>query len=227
MKTTKASPGALLLTLSVMLITGCEITNNTNDTDTIRGSGIIATEVRTLADCTGLSILNIGVVHISQGEHQSVLVEADDNIIDRVITRKEDDQLVVGIRDGSYTDITLNIYVTLPSIYFLTIDGAGTITAGNDIETDTLICVVNGAGNCNVRGNGDYFYASVNGAGNISARDFTAKSCTASLNGTGNISVYVTEELEATVVGVGTITYYGNPPVVRATVTGVGRIIRG
>ena len=44
------------------------------------------------------------------------------------------------------------------------------------------------------------------------------------VTGAGSVNVYATQELNATVSGVGQITYAGDPPVVNKSVSGVGSI---
>jgi hypothetical protein len=163
---------------------------------------------------------------LTQGTEQSILIEADDNIINDVITRKENENLYVGFDEGNYSNITLRVYVTLKTIESFAISGAGTIISQNSFECDNMNCTINGAGNINLNGNGNLLDCVINGAGNINAEEFIVDECRALINGAGLCIVNVTNELEASVNGAGTIYYYGNPPVVRASVTGVGQIVR-
>ena len=134
--------------------------------------------------------------------------------------------LVIGLKDGSYSNVTLKAYISLKTIRSLTINGAGNIATQNSLSCDNLYVTINGAGNIVVKGTGDYLNSLINGAGNITAKEFLVARCKAYVNGAGNCSVYTSDELDATVNGAGNIYYYGNPPVVRASITGVGQIIR-
>lgn len=48
--------------------------------------------------------------------------------------------------------------------------------------------------------------------------------CVVTISGTGNVKVNASEQLDAVVSGVGTVTYAGNPPIVHSTISGVGAI---
>lgn len=212
--------------LSLVVFYGCDESSNSYDSDTIYGSGKIVTQTRTVEECSGLTIKNQANVYLTQDDNQSIRIEADDNIIDDVITRKENGVLVVGLKDGSYSDITFKVYVSLKTIESLTINGAGNIATQNSLSCTDLYVTINGAGNIVVKGTGNYLNSSINGAGNISAKDFPVARCRAYVNGAGNCTIYVTDELDAAVNGAGNIYYYGNPSVVRTSISGVGQIIR-
>lgn len=218
----------MLFVLSIIIFYGCNNTVNINDDngETIHGSGKIVSQTRTVDECSGLMIKNLGNVYLTQDDNQSILIEADDNIIDQVITREEGGVLVVGLKDGSYSNVTLKAYISLKTIESLTINGAGNITTQNSLSCGDLYVTINGAGNIIVKGTGDYLNSLINGAGNITSKEFPVAKCKAYVNGAGNCTVYVTDELDATVNGAGNIYYYGNPTTVRTSISGVGRIIR-
>ena len=213
-----------LFILACLVLFGCKESSTTGD-DTIHGSGVITTQDRTVSDCSGILVKSVGNVYLTQGNSQSIHIEADDNIIDKVLTRNENGILVAGLEDGSYSNITLKIYVTLKSVGHLSIEGAGTITANDSITCGGIESVITGAGNITLKGNADSLRCTINGAGNFYAEHFIVKRCIALVNGTGNITVNVTDALNATVIGVGTINYYGNPSLVATSITGLGQII--
>ncbi len=215
----------LLILLSVWM-TGCMNNNDSNVNETYYGSGNIVSQNRSVGECTGINIRYAGNVYLSQGDLQSVRVEADDNIINNVKTNADGRILNAGLDDGSYSNVTVRIYVTLKTIDHVTIQGAGNITAENSLVCDQLYCLINGAGDINLNGNANNLTCGINGAGNISAFNFPVKTCNARVNGTGNCTVNVSEDLDAAISGVGNIIYDGNPKQVRSTVSGVGKITR-
>jgi len=214
-----------LLFLTLVIFYGCDKSPNVNNDDTIHGSGKIVSQTRDVEECSGLIIQNIGSVSLTQDNTQSIRIEADDNIIDEVITSKENGKLLVGLKDGSYSNVTLRAYVSLKTIESLAINGAGKITTQNSLNCDNLDLVINGAGDVTVKGKGNYMYCFINGAGNVMAKDFSIQKCKAMVNGAGNITLTVTENLNATVNGAGNIFYYGNPLNVTTSITGVGQIV--
>ncbi len=220
--------GIILFFLIVGIFLGCQDSDNINEPNNhINGSGKIVTETRNLDDCSGISLLNIGKVYLTQADEQSILVEADDNVIGLVITRKENGLLQVGLPDGSYSNVTLRVYVSLKTIDNISIEGAGDVECQQPIFDNDLYCSINGAGSIILNGNGKYLNTLINGAGNINAKEFTVENCNTVVNGAGSCIVYVTNELDAYVTGVGNVIYYGNPGIVKSSISGLGQIKAG
>jgi hypothetical protein len=214
------------LLTAALLLSSCDININNDEDHNIHGSGRIVTEDRHITECVGVKVKTIGNVYIKQGSTQSVVVEADDNIIRDALTKYEDGILVVGLRDGEYSNITLNYYVTLENISELKIEGAGNINCREPIHSPDLYSSISGAGNIYLDGSGENLVCSIYGAGNITAKDYISQRCKAFVNGAGNCSVFVTDQLDAAINGAGTIYYYGNPSDIKTSITGIGQIIK-
>ncbi len=214
----------LIITLSIFT-QGCfHHHHNYEDSESIVGSGRTVSEERVVQPCQSVQIVGSAKVYLTQDTHQSIRVEADDNIIDRVVTRCENGYLIVGLDEGSYTNTTVRVYVTLTTIENLEIIGAGDITTTNPIHCDAVKCRIEGAGNISLDGDASTQTIFIDGAGNISNFGLVSSVCTATINGTGNCEVHVTQQLNAEINGVGSIVYEGNPPVVNKTVNGIGKI---
>lgn len=207
---------------------GCDNNININEShnsNSIHGSGRIVSQTRSVKECSGIKITNVGDVFLTQGQEQVIRIEADDNIIKHVIAEERNGTLNVGLENGSYSDITLKIFVSLKTIKNLSIEGAGSISTQNFQSCSDLKCDIIGAGKIYLNGKGENFYCSITGTGKITAEDFKVKKCTATVNGAGNCMVYSSDEINATVSGVGSIIYYGNPGIVKTNVLGLGQII--
>ncbi len=215
---------SLIFLVFLVLFSACNNSDNINGSgNTIKGSGKLITQERNLSECNGINLRYAGNIYLKQDSIQSVKVEADDNIIDNVITQNQGSILIAGLQNGSYSDVTVRIYISLISIENLTIDGAGNIEIQNDINCDNLSCIINGAGDINLSGKGDLLSCIIKGAGNINAFNFEVRTCQAKIKGTGNCSVYAARTLNAEITGVGNIVYDGNPVVV-SSITGIGNI---
>ena len=216
---------SLVLSCLIIILSGCDNSSNINEPDnTIKGSGRLITQERNVSECTGINLKYSGNIYLKQDSVQSIQVEADDNIINNVVTQNQNGILLAGLTNGSYSNVTVNIYVSLKSIENLSINGAGNIVAQNPINCSHLNCTINGAGDINVAGSGNSLNSTINGAGNINAFNFTVKDCVATIKGAGNCSINVTGTLNAVITGVGNIIYDGNPVNVSSSVTGVGNI---
>jgi len=215
--------------LLLAALAGCRHHHGLNEPDYDSGSGYgsgrIATQVRHVSDCRGINLRYAGNVFLTQDTEQSILIEADDNIIDQVVAQADNGILDVGLPGKSNSDMTIKIYVSLKTIENLSIEGAGNITAQNHFACDGLTCLINGSGNITIEGSGSSLDCTINGAGNIDAFGFQVNNCVARVNGAGNCLVDVTQNLDASITGVGNITYGGNPQV-KSSITGIGRISR-
>ena len=128
MKTTLA----ITLLIIVAMTTACsQITT---------GSGEIVTQEM---DLTGFDKLDISQgfnVEVSQGDDFSVVVRADDNLVEYLKVEKVGDTLKIGLEgDRIYTTSNLKAEVTMPSLTGLEASGGSDVTVsgtGEDITVD-------------------------------------------------------------------------------------------
>ena len=94
------------------------------------------------------------------------------------------------------------------------------------IESEKVNIVVNGAAKMNLLGETQSLVCTVNGAGDVDAQSLQAQKAEVQVHGAGNVDVYASDTLKASIAGVGRIRYYGDPSVY-PSVWGVGTITRG
>lgn len=203
---------------------GCHDHERLVNSDSIVGSGNIVAETRTPGTFSGIRVTGMAKVFISQDTVESLRIEADDNIIDLVTTSVDQDVLLIGLREGSYSDITVNVYATMRSVALIEFTGSGSCVTTSPIQSDDITCRITGTGTIALSGTAIRQTIVIAGAGNVQNFGLVSAQCSASILGTGNIEVNVTQQLDAIIAGVGTITYEGNPSVVHQTTTGVGSI---
>jgi hypothetical protein len=90
-----------------------------------------------------------------------------------------------------------------------------------DLDAKNLIIVGEGGVLYDLEGTADSFDAHISGAGHIDASELKTKNTTIKLEGACTGSVYATDELWATISGVGKIKYRGEPNV-HKKVDGIG-----
>ncbi len=205
-----------------VIFSGCS--DNPTGPDQIIGSGRLVSEQRSVGTFTGIRVTGIGSVIITQDTEEDLRIEADDNIIDRVTTSVDNGVLLVGLEQGSYNNITINVYASMATITRLEIIGAGDFRVTAPIQTDEIDCRITGAGNITLSGAATEQTIVITGAGSIHNFDLVSSICLATVAGVGSIKVNVTQQLDAVISGTGSIIYAGNPPVVHSTVTGVGSV---
>ena len=114
---------------------------------TIRGSGTVTTESRTVSDFDNVELLGSGNLIITQGESESLTVETDDNLMQYVHTDVRDGTLYLSIEeDGkSFSYTKLVFALTIKELSGVTTTGSGDITA-TSLNTDHFDATVDGSG---------------------------------------------------------------------------------
>jgi hypothetical protein len=215
---------ALIAGAIVIALSGCAHNETIVGTEQITGSGRIVSEARIVPSFTGIRITNYANVIITQDTVESLRIEADDNILYRVQTQVVGGVLIVGMPEGSYNNITLIVHASMRNVLLLESTGAADFTATNPITSDDLTCRITGAGSITLSGRVGLETIAITGAGNVHNYGLAALRCSALISGAGSIEVTVTQSLDATIMGTGSITYAGNPTVVNRSVVGVGAI---
>ena len=188
------------------------------------GSGVPASQARELAPFDAVELAGSNEVTIRVGGEQSVVVHADDNLLDWVTTRVDDGSLVIGNEGGGFTTRTpIRVDVVVPAVHGLALSGSGTIDA-EGIDVDQLTVVLSGSGVVSAKGRARCVEVKLNGSGDAKLQGVVAQEAHAKLSGTGRIAVCATESLDASVPGTGSIEYAGNPPQVRKSVDGIGSV---
>ena len=202
----KTSYYLLLIAVSILIITGCELKNENNDKRTIVGEGPIVTKNLDFASFSKIDNSGVANFYITIGTPQSVVLKAQQNIIDVMTYEVTGQTLYVGLEENvsieNHEEIRFDI--TMPSISGIELSGVGDfILAGDDQDVLTI----------------DFI-----GVGNVEAFDMKVGTCYITLTGVGNCEVYVEDILDVTITGVGIVYYKGNPAIT-SSITGIGQLI--
>ncbi|MCG8698648.1 MAG: DUF2807 domain-containing protein, partial [Bacteroidales bacterium] len=93
-----------------------------------------------------------------------------------------------------------------------------------EVECDYFEALMRGTSMFTVSGKTEHAIANVKGMGSIMAKDLIASNVNITVDGVGSSTVYASENLEATLNGVGSIKYLGNPKEKDFDVNGLGSI---
>lgn len=100
--------GFALLLLSLCILSSCRHTT---------GSGIIITETRKVNDFNAVSVGGGFEVEVRIGAATSVVVEADDNIMEYISTTTENNTLKISTEDlHNYSDVHMKVLITTPGL---------------------------------------------------------------------------------------------------------------
>ncbi|HWQ46395.1 MAG TPA: head GIN domain-containing protein [Longilinea sp.] len=232
----KKSLIAILLIFTIAL-SGCTIYMTT-------GSGTLVEENRSVSNVEAVQFTSVGQLTIVQGDSESLVVEAEDNIISHITTEMEGSTLVIGFDDGADNMVTptrmITYTLTVTDLHDIELSGAGNISmdeltaddvtirlsgAGNiDIGTltaTTITVSLPGAGNISINGTVNEEELELSGFGNYNAHDLQASVANVNVSGAGNASVWVTDTLNVGISGAGSVEYYGTPDITQS-ISGVG-----
>ncbi len=214
----------------------------------VSGSGKVSTESRSLADFQAVALNGSVDLVVRQGAAQSVLVEADDNLLPLLETVVESTAqgatLVVRWKKGQslYTRSKVLITVALPTLSALSASGSGDIRV-EPFNTPALKLSLSGSGDAklhslntadfgiNISGSGDVaangsatkLSISIAGSGDVRLADLKSDDVTVSIAGSGDAAVNANKTLEVRIAGSGNVSYSGNATV-KSKVAGSGSV---
>jgi hypothetical protein len=192
----------------------------------VQGSGVAATQTRSVASFSSLNLAGSNDVTVTIGGPQSVVVHADSNLINNVTTQVVAGTLVIGDTGSFTTRAPMSVDVSVPSLTAVNLSGSGRIYV-TGISASQLTVTVSGSGLLSATGTATQLDATVTGSGLGQLSQLVARDAHAVVTGSGLIQVTATTSVDATVSGSGAITYSGNPPQVTTNITGTGSISPG
>ena len=199
------------------------VRNGRSSSPGVQGSGIAATQTRTVAGFSRLDLAGSNNVTVAVGAPQSVVVHADSNLISHVTTQVAGGTLVIG-DTGSFTARSpMSVEVSVPSLTRLNLSGDGQISV-TGINVPRLAVTVSGSGLLSAAGTATQLDVTLSGDGQAQLFRLPARDVHAVVTGSGLIQVNATTSLDAAVPGTGAIVYSGNPPRVTTSVTGTGAV---
>ncbi len=218
----------IMLTLvALILMASCNGRHNF-----VKGSGNVVSVTRNISqEFTGISVSNGLEVIVLQADQSNVVVEADDNIGNRIATKVIDGVLIISSDFNSYTShSTTKITVTMPNIKNLSasrgsnLHNDGIIT-GDDvtinaesgsliqiaIESDRISVQSSGGSNVEMSGKALNMSASASGGSNIDADDLLANEVKVTASSGSNVDIHAILNLEAKATGGSSIEYKVQP----------------
>lgn len=213
----------LAVVVIALAVTVPLLTSGADNRSTPTGSGVAASEIRTLPAFTAVDLAATNEMTVQVGEPQQVLIRADDNLLDKVVTQVRAGVLVVSDGGSFATRSPMSVIVTVPSLRSATLSGTGQLTV-TGVAATTFTARLPGTGTLVVSGRTERVDASVSGDGALTLESLLARDATVAVGGTGSVTIHVTGSLDATVSGTGAIVYTGHPVTVTKNITGDGAI---
>lgn len=229
-----------VLMASTFSLGACTITTSKSNE-----SGELASEERPISEFSKLSVHGVFNLYLSQGNKESLRIEADDATQEKIIIKNSGDRLLIELEEGVelFDREQINIYLTITDIESFDFEGVGNIKTetalrlkdldlkgdgvGNtklEIEADRINAEFNVVGNVTLSGKVETVDLDNNGLGNVDASDLKAQYMTLNSNGIGNVEVYSEKEISITANGIGKVSYDGNAEVKSLNRNGIGKV---
>ncbi len=225
MKTIKIlSAGFIALLLSSCIIDG-------GSWGQTRGNGNVVTKTRNISeDFTGVRGASGLDVYLEKGNENKVVVEADENLHDLIVTEVHNGFLKIKTSKGISRAKAKKVYVTYTELDAVEASsGADVIvnsvikaeklslssSSGADLEVEidareVSISTSSGA-DLKVFGRAKYLTADASSGSDLNARELQVQKCRANASSGADITVNVKEDLDARASSGGDVRYYGDP----------------
>jgi hypothetical protein len=235
-----------LLAVLALSVTACnQVQISFGGANAVVGSGKVVTETREVSGFTRVLVTGSGQAEITIGDSDSLVIEAEDNILPLIESSVLNGTLTIGLQPNTSISTMRGIRytITVQSLTDVETSGSTDITVTNTARTDAfsastsgsgaikltdvqakiLTVQTSGSGNINAAGKVDKASIATSGSGNFNGGDLQCASATATTSGSGNVTLWVTGSLTARTSGSGNVRYYGQPSVSRSE-SGSGRV---
>jgi len=210
----------------------------------IKGDGNVLTTTHSLEHFKIINITGMYDIKLAAGEEAVVVLETDKNIQDLTEIKVKDNTLYIRSKEEAvYRPTKMEMHITYPELEQIIIGGACklesvmVVQSGNllidiggaadikmDLDVENLTTKIAGAANIFYEGHAGFHQANLSGASNLRAENLLTRETRISLSGAGSAHVHAISRLHASLSGVGSIRYYGNPAEVIADRSGLGNI---
>jgi len=235
-----------LLTLSIALTLGAL---SCKPKSVIVGNGILISDsITNPSPFTKINVSGSYSIILEPASHYSVVLEGDENILQQIEKSITDNTLHINTDQNNSVNIQskneIIIKISAPSFQYINANGFGTLSSINPISSNDLLEITNsgasmvtlvvnaneltlnnsGVGNMQIEGKANVLKVAQSGAGNMDLSKLISAKCDIEVSGVGHAAIHVTEELKASISGVGNINVSGNPKVKSDNISGIGKV---
>lgn len=212
---------------------------------TVTGNGNVIKQTRQTGPFKEIKA-SAGVnVFLFQGDEEKVVVEADENIQDCIITEVNGSTLSCYIDCNVRHSKKMNVFVNYKLLNSISASSGSHVSGETVIKSDQLdvnvssgadvkinveagkvYCNTSSGSNAVIEGKADSFEGDASSGSDIKASGLTAKSCNVTTSSAGEIDITVTDEIDANASSGGDIEYAGNPKVEHISESSGGDVSR-
>lgn len=212
------------------------------------------TETREVSAFDSIELRAFGVMNINQGDKESLTIEGDEDMLQKIVSRVEGKKLILELGQNWLERVIAGIgaigrkavkfhiivkdlkslkimgwsEVSIPSLHTttlqLSIKGAGEINIPA-LEAELLDVDISGRGEIDIAGHVATQDVHVTGSGEFDGKGLESQNAKVKISGHGEVDVTVSQTLDVRIAGYGEVTYKGDPQVSQ-TISGAGSVKR-
>lgn len=210
----------------------------------IQGNRNVVSEDRKISsDFEGLKVSEGITVYLSQGNNVDLSVEADENIIDLLVTEIKGDVLHIYFDKNVSRAKARNVYLTMNKIDEIKTSSGAHVRSEHELKSKTLVLKsssgssmkieleaqeveghTSSGADMRISGTAESFQGSASSGSQIHARDLTTDKSNVDVSSGAGIYIHVEDELTAHASSGGHINYDGNPKVLNKSKSSGGSI---
>lgn len=215
----------------IILISSCNLVGG----EKIRGNGNMKTENRTISSFDAVYVSGNTDLFVKQDSIFSVRIEADENLMEYIITELDGSTLKIRSKDGVNlkSSRSIKVYVSAPSFKHFNASGSCNIFGENKITSSEAIAIdisgasdvkmelmapqietdLSGASSLTLAGQTKDFKVNGSGSTDINCFDLQTENTIIELSGAGSASVFASLKLDVRSSGAADVRYKGNATV--------------
>lgn len=189
-KTRHTSLVATLIPVTLVL-SACSIAAIQGGRRTVRGSGNVVEETRSVSGVTGVSLATIGHLIIEVGDTESLRIEAEDNLMEYLETEVLNGSLRIGTQDNIRLDAKrpVNYYLTVRGLDTIVISSVGDIEAP-DLQAKRFSITIGSTGNLEMGDlEAETLNVKISSSGDVTMGVLNANTLEVHIRSTGNLDI--------------------------------------
>ena len=212
----------------------------------ISGNGIIETQERTLNSDFNAIDVNRGLdVYITQGDENSITIQADENLIDLITTEIENGVLTISTTDNIKNAASKKVLLNFKNLNSIKANSGSDLlsthqlnfndlnleaTSGADINLELIaeqvICYSSSGSDIKLKGKSNTLKVNSSSGSDINAKDLKSNIVNANASSGSDIIIHASKKLNADANSGADIIYYGNPEEVSKSDGASGSIVK-
>ena len=182
-------------------------------------------------------------LYLTQSNTTKINVEADENILDLLITEVKNNELKIYFEKNVYRAKARNVYLTTNDISKINTSSGASVKSENTlivnsldldsssgssikiyVNSDEVSSSTSSGASIKIYGKTNYFLANASSGSSIDADELKSKEATAQASSGANINLNVSDKLTASASSGGDIDYEGNPTKIKKDTSSGGSV---